>query len=165
MAHDAILDKHTVWHGRAIYQSGQFNVCVVGTNALSAGSDVVEGRAKGLLVNGFTRTEPFAVHRDATTYGPDAPPALARRDSFGPVPIPEGRFFAFLDNRDDSQDSRYWGAAPASNLEGRAVCVLWSWAPADRSFSGRGAVLRRILDMGLHFLARTRWDRTLRVIR
>ena len=69
------------------------------------------------------------------------------------------------DNRDDSQDSRFWGAAPAANLEGRAVCVLWSWAPADRTFSGRGAALRRMLDTGLHFLARTRWDRTFRVIR
>jgi signal peptidase I len=133
--------------------------------AVATGGDVVEQRAKGLLVNGFPRTEPFAVHRDASTYGPDAPPALARRDSFGPVPVPDGRFFAMGDNRDDSQDSRYWGSAPAANLEGRAVCVLWSWAPADRSFSGRGAALRRILDTGLHFLVRTRWDRTFRVIR
>ena len=69
------------------------------------------------------------------------------------------------DNRDDSQDSRFWGAAPAANLEGRAVCVLWSWAPADRTFSGRGAALRRMLDTAIHFLARTRWNRTFRVIR
>jgi signal peptidase I len=133
--------------------------------AVATAGDVVEQRAKELRVNGFVRTEPFAVHRDSATYGADAPPALARRDSFGPVPVPEGRFFAMGDNRDDSQDSRFWGPAPSSNLEGRAVCVLWSWAPPDRTFSGRGAALRRTLDTGLHFLVRTRWDRTLRVIR
>lgn len=133
--------------------------------AVATGGDVVEQRAKDLRVNGFARTEPFVVHRDSSTYGADAPPALARRDSFSPVAVPEGRFFAMGDNRDDSQDSRFWGPAPAGNLEGRAVCVLWSWAPADRTFSGRGAALRRTLDTGLHFLARTRWDRTFRAIR
>jgi len=133
--------------------------------AVATGGDVVEQRAKELRVNGFARTEPFVVHRDSSTYGADAPPVLARRDSFDPVAVPEGRFFAMGDNRDDSQDSRFWGPAPAGNLEGRAVCVLWSWAPADRTFSGRGAALRRILDTGLHFLARTRWDRTFRAIR
>lgn len=133
--------------------------------AVATGGDTVEQRAKELRVNGFARAEPAVVHRDAATYGSDAPPALARRDSFGPVAVPEGRFFAMGDNRDDSQDSRFWGAAPASNLEGRAVCVLWSWAPAERTFSGRGAALRRTLDTGLHFLVRTRWSRTFRVIR
>jgi signal peptidase I len=132
---------------------------------VATGGDTVEQRAKVLRVNGFVREEPLAVHRDATTYGSDAPPALARRDSFGPVAVPAERFFAMGDNRDDSQDSRYWGTAPVAGLEGRAVCVLWSWVPAGRSFSGRGAGLRRMLDGALHFLARTRWDRTLRVIR
>jgi signal peptidase I len=132
---------------------------------VATGGDSVEQQAKVLRVNGFPREEPFAVHRDATVYGPDAPPALGRRDSFGPVAVPPERFFAMGDNRDDSQDSRFWGAAPLANLEGRAVCVLWSWVPAERSFTGRGAALRRMLDAALHFLGRTRWDRTFRVIR
>lgn len=132
---------------------------------VATGGDAVEQRAKELRVNGFVRSEPFVVHRDATTYGPGAPSALFRRDTFGPVTVPEGRFFAMGDNRDDSQDSRFWGPAPATSLEGRAVCVLWSWAPAERSFSGRGAALRRMLDGALHFLSRTRWRRTFRVIR
>lgn len=133
--------------------------------AVATGGDTVEQRAKSLRVNGFTRDEPFVIHRDEATYGADAPPVLAKRDSFGPVAVPEDRFFAMGDNRDDSQDSRYWGPAPAANLEGRAVCVLWSWAPSDRTFSGRGAALRRALDTGLHFLARTRWSRTFRAVR
>jgi signal peptidase I len=132
---------------------------------VATGGDTVEQREKQLRVNGFTREEPFVVHRDATTYGADAPPALAKRDSFGPVAVPPERFFAMGDNRDDSQDSRFWGAAPNVSLEGRAVCVLWSWAPAERTFSGRGAGFRRMLDGALHFLGRTRWERTFRVIR
>jgi signal peptidase I len=133
--------------------------------AVATGGDVVEQRAKELRVNGFVRAEPFAVHCDAVTYGAEAPAALSRRDSFGPVAVPEGRFFAMGDNRDDSQDSRFWGPAPEANLEGRAVAVLWSWAPAERTFSGRGASLRRMLDAAIHFFGRTRWNRTFRAIR
>ena len=123
------------------------------TSSNSAPSSSGRRRSRG--------TEPYAVHRDATTYGPDAPPALARRDSFGPVGRPGGAVF-----RDGRQPGRLaglalLGAGPAANLEGRAVCVLWSWTPADRPFSGRGAALRRALDTALHFLGRTRWDRTL----
>jgi signal peptidase I len=132
---------------------------------VATGGDTLEQRAKELRVNGFVKAEPFVVHRDARVFGLDAPTGLAKRDFFGPLEVPEGRFFAMGDNRDDSQDSRFWGPAPASSLEGHAVCVLWSWAPSERSFSGRGAALRRMLDGAIHFLGRTRWNRTFRVIR
>ncbi len=133
--------------------------------AVASGGETVEVRAKTLVVGGFPRVEPFVVHRDPATYGKDAPPSLAARDAFGPFDVPAGAFFAMGDNRDDSQDSRFWGAAPLDAVEGRAVCVLWSWTPPDRTFSGRGAAVRRTLDTALHFLGRTRWARTFRAIR
>lgn len=36
-------------------------------------------------------------------------------------PVPQGSYFAMGDNRDDSLDSRYWGAVPRSHLIGRAI--------------------------------------------
>ena len=111
--------------------------------------------------------EPYAVHRDATDVrNRDAPPPSLRRDRFGPVAIEErGHFFALGDNRDESQDSRFWGAVPLAHLEGRAVSVLWSVREGPRSFSGRGAALRRFLDTALNFLSRTRWKRAFHAIR
>ncbi len=48
-------------------------------------------------------------------------------DSYGPAVVPEDKFFVLGDNRDSSDDSRFWGAkamVPVENLEGRAV-VIW----------------------------------------
>lgn len=45
-------------------------------------------------------------------------------DSFGPVVVPPGHIFVLGDNRDSSDDSRYWGAVPIKNLEGR-VGLVW----------------------------------------
>ena len=133
--------------------------------AVALGGDRVEIDAKVLLLNGSPVSELFAVHRDATTYGDDAPPSLLRRDRFGPFAVAPGHFFAMGDNRDESQDSRFWGPAPVAHLEGRAAVVLWSVREAPRTFVGRGAALRRLLDTALHFLSRTRWGRSFHVIR
>lgn len=127
--------------------------------------DRVEIDAKVLRLDGSSRAEPYAVHRDATTYTEDAPPSLLRRDRFGPLAVAPGTFFAMGDNRDDSQDSRFFGPAPVAHLEGRAALVLWSVRPSPRDFFGRGAALRRSLDTALNFLSRTRWRRSFHVVR
>jgi signal peptidase I len=36
------------------------------------------------------------------------------------------QYFCMGDNRDDSEDSRFWGTAPRSNIVGRAMFVYWS---------------------------------------
>lgn len=36
------------------------------------------------------------------------------------------QYFCMGDNRDDSEDSRYWGTTPRSNIVGRAMFVYWS---------------------------------------
>ena len=53
----------------------------------------------------------------------------ADRGMFGvgkPFTIPEGQYFCMGDNRDNSEDSRFWGTVPRQNIVGRAVAVYWS---------------------------------------
>jgi signal peptidase I len=55
---------------------------------------------------------------------------FSNRDNFGPVIVPQGSYFVLGDNRDDSQDSRFWGAVPEDHVIGQVMWVYWSWAPA-----------------------------------
>jgi signal peptidase I len=71
------------------------------------------------------------------------------------------------DNRDNSLDSRYWGLVPRDNIVGKPVLIFWSYAATTEELMPNSSAdfFRHILDVGTHFFTRTRWNRTLRIIK
>lgn len=105
--------------------------------------DTLEMRAGRLYRNSVALEEPYASHVDTTgahdthawmewqknylVRGVDPATYRPTRDDWGPVVIPENRYFMLGDNRDQSLDSRYWGLLDPIRVKGRAVLVYYSY--------------------------------------
>ena len=62
-------------------------------------------------------------------YGQPAglPPGATLPETLEPRRVEDDYYFVLGDNRDNSQDSRYWGLVRSTRLKGRTFFIYWSW--------------------------------------
>jgi len=133
--------------------------------------DRVRLEDKQVIRNGRRLVEPYTQHVDAgrDPYRDDFPTAALSfttprgRDMFahdvsgGELIVPPDTLFVLGDNRDNSFDSRYWGLVPRGYVLGKQLLVYWSFdAPTADLESWNVA---HLVDVALHFVSKTRWER------
>jgi signal peptidase I len=115
---------------------------------VAVAGDTVEMRDKVLLINSVPQDEPYAQCLDPTIYRADGDTYFSgnfswqqdylvesarsanynpTRDNFGPLVVPEEKYFCLGDNRDHSSDSRYWGFVDRKLIEGTPIVLYFSW--------------------------------------
>lgn len=131
--------------------------------AVAVGGDEVVIRDKRVTINGKPEDNPRAIFRDPQIY-PDTPlmpESMRRRDQFGPYQVPGDSVLCMGDNRDNSYDSRFWGAVPRGYFKGRALFIYWSYEAAPNSHEWRGWFdrVRQLGSVAVNFFTKTRWSR------
>jgi signal peptidase I len=120
--------------------------------------ETIELKQTQIYVNGEPLDEPYARFMApgelGAPSGDEDDPDIRRK--YGPVTVPPDHYFVMGDNRDNSQDSRYWGFLPHDYVKGRALMVYWSYA---------GEQPDGLLSTAVSFFSNTRWTRLLHQIR
>jgi signal peptidase I len=122
--------------------------------------DTLELRSKKVYIDGQPLDEPYVHFLEPASEGQEVT-QFDVRERYGPVRIPDGQYFVMGDNRDNSQDSRYWGFLPRHYIKGKALMIYWSYdsGPEEYVDSGLGATVKRLFSVVTHFFTRTRWER------
>jgi signal peptidase I len=144
-----------------------------------------------VYLNGVAQNEPYAAKLSSTTGDPQDLYDPARDDfpaqgapagstavwaeqlpSFlqgQDIVVPAGRVFAMGDNRTHSLDGRFWGFVPRENILGRPLFNYWSYEitsdQVDAQNQTMGTRIASYFTTFIHIPTRTRWNRTLHVIR
>ena len=130
--------------------------------------ETLEVREKKVYINGRALDEPYVHFLQPPSSGSEYPEVTSYdvRERYGPVTIPSDQYFMMGDNRDNSQDSRYWGFLPRELVKGKALVIYWSYEAGREDYqeNGAGATLRGLASVFVHFFTRTRWDRMLHQI-
>lgn len=151
---------------------------------IAVGGDVVKIVNKRVYVNGKLLAEPYAEFQSSymIPLRDNFPPSIAQIDTlpaaWGLDPgwarempnyiqddglhVPEGYLFTMGDNRDNSQDSRFWGFVPIDNVVGEPLFVYWSYDAPTRDWTADDLTGRLKFDWEIlgNFIGKTRWSRT-----
>lgn len=108
--------------------------------------DTLEMRDRALYLNGELYPEPYVRHEDEAANethpwmvwqydhlvnGPDPDTYTPSRDDWGPIRVPEGRYFLMGDSRESSLDSRYYGFVGRDRIRGRVAFLYYSFDPTS----------------------------------
>jgi len=61
------------------------------------------------------------------------PSLSSDRDNSGPMTVPEGEIFVLGDNRDNSNDSRFFGTVKERDVHAKVRIIYWSWDKEEGS--------------------------------
>ena len=147
--------------------------------AMGLPGDRIRLENKTVYLNGHPIAEPYVIHktnfiypyRDTFPAGawpnlrPEAAAMLAANVRNGDLVVPPDAVFAMGDNRDESDDSRFWGLVPRENIVGKPLLVYWSYDAPSEELTDPSVNLPHVFDIAIHFPTKTRWSRTLRFVR
>ncbi len=85
---------------------------------LALPGEEIEVAGRFVYINGERLEDPYGVFKGAQ---------WDYQGGFGPYTVPEGHVFVMGDNRNNSKDSRFWGAVPILDIKGKAFIIYWSW--------------------------------------
>ena len=96
---------------------------------IGIGGDTIEIRDKQVFRNGEELNEPYVIHIDSRIIPGSYRVGwgISQRDNMPMIAVPEGQYFVMGDNRDNSQDSRFFGYVDEDLVVGKARFIHYSW--------------------------------------